>query len=243
MRLLLTRPRSDDDTLPAMLEQHGHQVTHVPLLEVEFLPPAAIDATLYQAVVATSSNALRVLAPNHSLAHLPLYAVGAATARTGRDKGFGNITSGKAGASELAMKLSASLTPGRGSILYLRGEDVAFDLAASLREAGFSVDSLKTYKTVQATELGRAAIADLADGRIGGVVLLSPRTSDVYVHLARQNEIGNGLKSIAHFCLSDRVAAPLAGLGINIIHVPGHPNLQELVALIDLSATQSSPSG
>ena len=242
MRLLLTRPRTSNDRLAALLREHGHQVSLEPLLTLEFLPLGTVDCSVLQAVVATSSNALRAIGPGSELVKLPLYAVGAATARTGREKGFASVEAGQAGARELAALLTARLRPGAGSILYLRGEDIAFDLETSLRSAGFNVESRKVYRAVPAGELSAAALSGLAGGKIDGVVLLSPRTTETYVHLARQAGLLERVRTLAHFCLSQRVAEPLARIEVNVIRVPARPTSQELVALVDLSATQSPPS-
>ena len=242
MRLLLTRPITGDDRLEALLRSGGHNVVVEPLLTIEQLPCGPIEAAGLQAVVATSSNALRALGQNMQLNGLPLFAVGAATARLAREHGFNTVVEGQAGAGELAELLIASLKPGRGAVLYLRGEDVAFDLDAALQTAGLTVDSRRIYRAVPAKGLSASTTASLTAGGFEGIVLMSPRTAEIYLRLADHAGVLVRLQGLVHFCISNRVAAPLIAKGLGRVCVPARPSLQELVALIELEATHSRSS-
>jgi len=234
MRLLLTRPRDPDDLLAATLLAHGHEFLAEPLLNIEHVPLGNIDIAQIQAVVATSSNSLRAVDLNAELTALPLFAVGAATGRIGLAKGFTNVISGRAGAQELVAELAASLDPGLGTILYLRGETVAFDIEKPLKAAGFAVVHQIVYRAVPVTNFSPQAAGELSSGKLDGVILLSPRTTQTYLRLLQNHSLLTAAAAIRHFCLSQAVAEPLIHFGIHFIDNPAQPNLQELVALIDL---------
>jgi uroporphyrinogen-III synthase len=242
MHLLLTRPLADDDPLPELLRARGHTVTQDPLLRIEPLQPVAVDASGIQAVVVTSSNALRgqetsgLLAP---LTDLPLFAVGRATAAAARQLGFADIRTGDGEAADLVSSLTTALNTSKGAVLYLRGLDVAFDLTTPLQAAGFDVRSCVVYRAVAAKAFAPETIAGIARGSIQGVVLMSPRTAETYAELAVSAGIAGELPYLVHYCLSSRVAEPLQDLVDIPVRVPMRPELQELVALIDLDATQS----
>ena len=242
MRLLLTRPRTDDDQLAAMLLAAGHQLISDPLLSIEALPLAPIALAGLQAIAVTSSNAVRALAPSPAMTRLPLYAVGAATARLARARGFQTIVESDTDARALAGTLASQLDPGLGAVLYLRGEDIAFDLAAALRAANFPVEHRITYRANPADRFSSETGAALAANALDGVVLLSPRTTGVYLRLVKQAGFLDRLARLQHYCLSDRVAEPLLASGLTNASAPARPNLQELVALIGLNATQSTSS-
>ena len=242
MRLLLTRPFDPDDTLGELLEAHGHQAVRAPLLKIEPLSFEVIDTSGLQAVIATSANALRALDPSPALMALPLYAVGPATGRMGSVKGFTRVVSGDSGAAALTAVLETDLDPGGGAVLYLRGEDIAFDMGAALTFRGFYVHSRITYRAQPIESFNQETISELGAGTVNGVVLLSPRTAQVYVNLLRQSHLLEAIKSLAHYCLSERVAAPLGAAGAKLIRVPSRPDVQELVALIDASVTHSNPT-
>lgn len=242
MRLLLTRPLTDDDPLEAMLRAAGHDLLREPLLTLEHFPPGEIGAAGLQAVVATSANALRGWVPAASIAGKPFFAVGGATARSARQAGFGNVTAGEVGAQDLAAMLLAHLDPAKGRIVYLRGEDVAYDLEGPLRAAGFFVDSRRVYQAAPVAQFSPGTLAALNRGQIGGVVLLSPRTTQSYLRLINQHGLHGAADRLTHFCLSERVAAQLTAESNAKISIPARPNLQELVALVSAQATQSGPT-
>ncbi len=242
MHLLLTRPKSDDDPLPELLRARGHTSVHDPLLRIDFLPLPIIDAANLQAIVVTSSNALRAIAGTKALTdllHIPLYTVGIATANYSKTLGFSRIFPGNSSVSPMILPLLSRIETGWGPVLYLRGEDVAFDLGKPLRDAGHEVQEAVVYRAVAAKAFAAETIAGLARGAITGVVLMSPRTAETYVHLAETAGLVSELSFLPHYCLSERVAAPLGELADVHVRTPKRPNLQELVALIDLDATQS----
>lgn len=242
MRILLTRPRSDDDLLPGLLLASGHTVLADPLLAIEFLPPPGKETETLQAVVATSSNALRAVhgwTALKSLLHLPLFAVGSATATSAREAGFQAVIEGPGTGTDLVPFMQARLRPDGGGILYLRGEEVAFDMAPALAAVGLQVHDAVVYRAVAAASLAPATLKALRHGKIDGVVLLSPRTAAIYAGLILQANLMQQIARVHHFCLSIRVAPLLSGLGTVITHCPSHPNLQELVALIDRDVTHS----
>ncbi len=245
MRLLLTRPKSDDDPLPGLLEAAGHSIIVEPLLSVESLrtPPLA-DSPL-QAIAATSANAIRAAKSGALLGpvlELPLFAVGTATATAARDAGFKHIVEGPGTARDLVPFMLARLQPQDGCILYLRGEHVAFELAQELAQAGLAVEERVVYRAAPAIGFAAPTLKALRQGKIDGVVLLSPRTATIYAGLVSAAGLSPEIHKPTHYCLSDRVAAPLAALPGVATRISTRPSLQELVALIGLDATQSPPS-
>src|SRR3954468_24445879 len=98
MAVLVTRPHPDDEATAAGLRAGGFEVLRAPMLRFE---PVAFHDDLdahYGAVVVTSANALRGLAPHLAgsrLLELPLFAVGEHTAAAARDIGFEKVVAAK----------------------------------------------------------------------------------------------------------------------------------------------------
>ena len=61
MRLVVTRPRGQEQELVARLEELGHEVVHCPLIELEPLGDEPIDVSGYDWLVVTSVNGAREL--------------------------------------------------------------------------------------------------------------------------------------------------------------------------------------
>src|ERR1700688_4830999 len=107
----------------------------------------------YGAVIVTSANALRGMAPHLAasrLLKLPLFTVGAHTAAAARDAGFSNVIPAKGDASALRDLVLASVKTKvlkkAATLLYLAGADLARDLSGELGERGFTVVTHTTYR-------------------------------------------------------------------------------------------------
>jgi uroporphyrinogen-III synthase len=242
MRLLVTRPEPDALELMATLEEHGHEATVEPLLGVAVEAGEAIELDGVQALIATSRNALRAL-KTHPLRgaarHLPLFAVGRATAAEARALGFEMVVTGAGTAQELVTHIVAVADPAAGLLLHLAGDAQAVDLATELEPHGFRVVQHIVYRMHPATSLSEATVEQLAHGEIDGVILMSPRTATIYAALMRKQGLAAIARGLIHFCLSDAVAQRLEALGAVPTEIADAPRLEEVLALIDAAAAKS----
>ena len=118
MRVLILRPEPGNAATADAVAAMGLVPATVPLFEVVPLAWQAADPDLYDAVVMTSANAARFGgAMLTRYTHLPLIAVGKATAAAARDAGFGSVTAGCGNAEDLAPYLAGK------RVLHLAGED------------------------------------------------------------------------------------------------------------------------
>ncbi len=216
MRLLVTRPEPDALRLGAVLEEAGHEAVVEPLLSVSFDGGDPIDVDGAQALIATSRNGLRALKASPALAearHLPLFAVGKATAAEARTLGFEVVVTGAGTAAELVTHIVSALDPAAGLLVHLAGDSLAGDLAGDLEAHGFRVLQPVVYRMVPATTFADTTVEQLARGEIDGVILLSPRTAAIYAALVRRHDLMAAVRRMPHFCLSAAVARRLEPLG------------------------------
>ena len=61
MHVVVTRPKEDSIHLIENLIKSGHMVTHLPVIKIEKLKSKNIDLLNYQAVIFTSSNAIKFM--------------------------------------------------------------------------------------------------------------------------------------------------------------------------------------
>jgi uroporphyrinogen-III synthase len=74
--------------------------------------------------------------------------------------------------------------------------------------------------------------AMLKAGDVDGVILMSPRTAEIYVSLCHRHVVTDSAKTPPYFCLSKNVAAKLAPLKPNHVRVPAEPNRKALLELL-----------
>ena len=143
-------------------------------------------------------------------------------------------------ARELAALIGARAEINGGPLLHLAGDSLTPGFTDELQRLGFHVLQPIVYTTRAATRLSSAIVAHMRNGRIDGVVLLSPRTSAVYVRLVARHKLEAACRKLTHYCLSAAVAAALGSLEVARTAIAAQPNLQELLALTAAGAAQSA---
>jgi uroporphyrinogen-III synthase len=235
MRLLVTRPEPDATTLKNRLIEKGHVVTIEPLIMISHANVEMPDLDGAQALIATSRNGLRAIAtlPEIEAArHLAVFVVGPGTAATAQALGFQQIIKGPATARELVPLIAEYAQVNGGPLIHLAGDVVNYDFASDLTRLGFFVAAPVVYTTVVSDRFASPVVASMRNGRFDGVLLLSPRTADVYCNLVRQHNLTEAARKVRYFCLSPAIKDRLAKLAPERIEVASAPNLQQLLALI-----------
>jgi uroporphyrinogen-III synthase len=233
MRILLTRPQADAQRTAAALRARGHEVVIAPLLDLELLPKADLDAGPWAALLVTSANAVRAIAQHprrDELRSIAVFTVGDRTAQAMRDCGFAAVTSAAGNVGDLATLVVTQLKP-PARLLYLAGEERSGDLAGLLRARDFTVHTALVYRAVVTTDLPRNAADALAAG-LGGVLHFSRRSAEAYVNAARSSGLlERALASPIHYCLSGRIAEPLRDAGATNIQIAVRPDEAALIEL------------
>jgi uroporphyrinogen-III synthase len=231
MRLLVTRP--DPTRTAEALRARGHDVVAAPLMRIESVAAECVGE--FAGVLITSANAARALAdqPRKSeLMRLPALAVGARSAEAAREAGFAAVEPAD-GALDDLVRLAAARFAGQ-RLIYLAGEDRAGNLAAELSPHGITVETVVIYRAVARDVLPVEAARAIRDGRLDAVLHYSRRSAATFLRLAGQGGVLNAALSLAHYCLSDEVAAPLRQAGARRVFVAQTPAESELIALLPL---------
>jgi len=238
MRVMVTRPQPDAGEQARKLEALGIRVLIEPLLKIEFLAPAGLDAKALagaQGLIVTSRNGLRALAQLslfEEARHLPLLAVGGATARAAEKLGFAKVHEGPGRAEDLVDTIRDRFRPGEGALIQLAGEDQAFDLKGALADEGFQVITHVLYRASPKQELSGTLMSAFELSSVDGVILMSPRTAKTYLRLIAAAGLNEAAGRCAHFCLSQAVADAAAGLAQAQYLVANRPREDDLLALV-----------
>jgi uroporphyrinogen-III synthase len=243
MRLLVTRPEPDATALKAHLIAQGHEVRIEPLVTIDLGEADPIELEDVQALIATSRNGLRALAKGPALdaaRRLPVFCVGPGTASTAKAIGLQRVIEGPRGAGELLPLIAEHAEVNGGPLMHLAGDTVTPGFLDELIRLGFHVLQPVVYTTRVATRFAASTVADVRNGRVDGVLLLSPRTAAVYARLVRRHKLESAARRLTHFCLSSAVSAALAPLGCLPTAVAAQPNLKEMLALTAPGAALSA---
>src|SRR5436305_2697020 len=220
MAVLVTRPHPDDEATASSLRARGFEVLLAPVLRFEPVAFHDDEEARYGAVIVTSANALRGLAPHpvaSRLLKLPLFAVGEHTAAAARAAGFENVTPADGEAGGLRDLVLASVKSKQlkkaSTLLYLAGADLARDLAGELGEKGFTVVTHTTYRMIPASSLPREICDAFVANRIEAVLHYSRRSARAFLDAARSGGVEISALALPQCCISAAVAAVLRDAG------------------------------
>ncbi len=240
MAVLVTRPHPDDETTAAALRARGFEVLRAPMLRFEPVAFRDDDDAHYGAVIVTSANALRGIAPqlkDTGLFKLPLFAAGQHTAAAARQAGFENVIAATGDAAGLRDLVLAGAKARRlkktSPLLYLAGADLARDLAGELGERGFTVVTHTTYRMSPVTSLPREVCEAFAAHRIEAVLHYSRRSARAFLDAARAGGVEISALAIPQCCISAAVAAVLRDAGASQVAVADAPDENALFAALD----------
>lgn len=208
--VLFTRPEAATPVLRQALRARGYRVLVQPMLEIHPLQEPLPDTSDAQAVIVTSSHALRGLQADMFPQPIPVFAVGQATAAAARRCGFGDVHAAN-DARTLAADVRAACSPRHGPLLYLAGRHRARDLARMLPD--FEVRLAERYSAEPARNLLPPVRQAIARGEIAAVTLYSGRAARAYAAACRRDGVLPQARRIPTLCLSRRIAALLQAQG------------------------------
>lgn len=215
MRVWITRTRPGADRTAERVQALGHAPVTAPVLEVRRLSPD-LDLGGVAALAFTSANGADAFAALSPRRDLPVYAVGAATARAARTAGFTDVRVAAGDVARLGDLVA--LTRPAGAVLHAAGEPRAGDLEGALARVGVEARTVVVYETRPAPPAPPPACeAALVHSPHAARVLaerLDPRTAP------------------ALLCLSPAVAAPLAAAGFARLRPAPEPTDDALLALL-----------
>jgi uroporphyrinogen-III synthase len=236
VRLLVTRPEPEGAHTAARLRSRGHEVRLAPLLRIEPDTDAPFGPGPWAGVVFTSANAVRAVAAHRrfgALAGLPAHTVGARTRDAATAAGFSQVVSAEGDVDDLARLIVATAGDAALPLLYFAGGDRAGDLEGALGKAGRAIETVIVYRAVIVSDFDAEIRAAIEGGAIDGVLHYSARTAIAFIAAAKAAGLMNFAMAIRHFCLSSRVAAPLAVAGAATVEIAAAPNETALLALVD----------
>jgi uroporphyrinogen-III synthase len=232
-RALVTRPRAEAVALAEALDRRGIEAIIEPLLDIRDWDAPAPDLADVQAILCTSANGVRALARRSRERGIALFAVGEATAARARAEGFAQVESARGDVDDLARLARERLRPQHGRLLHIAGSDVAGDLAALLRDAGFAADRVVLYEARPVAGLSAPTVAALRSGLIDFALFFSPRTATVFARLAEQAEVSAGLRRVIAVSISAAADRALGELAFGARVFAERPDQESLLAALD----------
>ena len=147
MHILLTRPLEDCHEMILKLKSLGHQVSHLPLININKLDYEHINFLDYKGIIFTSANAVKFLNLKNIDKNLLCFCVGTATEKKARSVGFQNVIAAEGNVENLKELILQNFEQKIGNLIYVSGETISTDLDHQLMKEGYNIKRIINYKT------------------------------------------------------------------------------------------------
>ena len=146
MHILLTRPLVDCSDMILKFKSLGHQVSHLPLLNIEKMNYEEINFSDYGGIIFTSANAVKFLDLKKLDKNIICFCVGDITEKKARSFGFQNTISAEGNVLNLKELILQNYSLKDKPLLYISGEIISADLDQQLIYEGLNIKRIINYR-------------------------------------------------------------------------------------------------
>ncbi|MDA9139044.1 uroporphyrinogen-III synthase [Candidatus Pelagibacter ubique] len=189
MHILFTRPLEDCHEMILKFQSLGHEISHLPLINIEGLKYEAPNYSEFKAIIFTSANAVKFLDIKNIDKKLKCFCVGSATEKKARSVGFQNVFAAEGNVSNLKELILQNFKPSDGKLIYISGEIISSDFDKELISSGYTIERLINYRASPIEKYDESFIEKLK--------LKMPEITYIY----SQNSAINFLKVIKNYQL------------------------------------------
>ncbi len=205
MHIVITRPKEESLHLIENLIRLGHTVTHLPVIKIEKLETEKINLLNYQAVIFTSSNAIKFMNIERFNSKIKCFCVGKATELTARQVGFINTNTSEGTVDSLVELIMRTLDSKSGKLLYLSSEFISKDLDKDLIKSGYSVDRISNYTSLPVDEVDKKTL-DFFEKKPPDVIFIySSKSAKNLFNLINKYSLLNVVTQSNLMCISEKV--------------------------------------
>ena len=146
MHILFTRPLDDCHEMILKFQSLGHEISHLPLINIEGLRYEAPNYSEFKGIILTSSNAIKFLDIKNIDKKLKCFCVGDATEKKARSAGFQNVFAAEGNVNNLKELILQNFKPSEGKLIYISGEIITSNLDKELISDGYNIERIINYR-------------------------------------------------------------------------------------------------
>ena len=205
MHIVITRPREDSLHLIENLIMRGHVITHLPVIKIEKLETKKINLLNYQAVIFTSSNAIKFMNIEKFNSNIKCFCVGKATELMARKAGFINVYTSEGTVDSLTELIIRILDSKSEKLLYLSSEFISKDLDKDLIKEGYLVDRISNYTSMPVEEIDKNTLDFFKKKPPDVIFIYSSKSAKNLFNLINKYSLLNVVTQSNLMCISEKV--------------------------------------
>ena len=209
MHILLTRPLEDCSEMIIKFKSLGHQVSHLPLLNIEKIDYEQINFSDYKGIIFTSANAVKYLDYKNIDKNLLCFCVGSATEKKARSAGFQNVIAAEGNVGNLKELILQNFDQKDGQLIYISGETISVDLDQQLTNEGYSVKRIVNYRTIYNQKFDDNFIKELMLKIPDMVYIYSHNSASSFLNFIKINQSESLWMNTNLMCIGEKTSSIL----------------------------------
>ena len=209
MHILLTRPLEDCSEMILKFQLLGHQVSHLPLINIEKINYEEINFSKYGGIIFTSANAVKFLNIEKIDKNIKCFCVGNVTEKKARSVGFQNTIAAEGNVSNLKELIIQCYESKDKEILYISGETISFDLDLNLLSEGFKIKRIVNYRVNHNQNFDEKFINELKLNMPDMVYVYSQNSASSFLNFIKIYQTENLWMNTNLLCIGEKTSSIL----------------------------------
>jgi uroporphyrinogen-III synthase len=209
MHILLTRPLEDCSEMIIKFKSLGHQVSHLPLLNINKMDHEQINYLDFKGIIFTSANAVKFLDSKTIDKNLLCFCVGSATEKKARSAGFQNVIAAEGNVENLKELVLQNFNQKEGKLIYVSGETISVDLDQQLTKEGYNIKRIINYRTVHNQKFDENFIKELKLKTPDMVYIYSQNSASSFLNFIKINQSESLWMNTNLMCIGEKTSSIL----------------------------------
>ena len=209
MHILLTRPLEDCSEMIMKFKSLGHQVSHLPLLEINKVNYSEKSFLNFKGIIFTSANSVKFLDLKQIDKNILCFCVGNATEKKARSAGFQNVISAEGNVRNLKELILQNFDNKDGKLIYVSGEIISIDLDKDLLKEGYNIKRIINYRTNHNDDFDQEFIKQLKQKIPDIIYIYSNSSASSFLNFIKINQLENSWMNTNLMCIGEKTSTIL----------------------------------
>ena len=209
MHILFTRPLEDCHEMILKFQSLGHEVSHLPLINIEGLKYELLNYSEFRGIIFTSANAVKFLDMKNIDKKMVCFCVGSATEKKARNSGFQNIFAADGNVDNLKELILQNFNSSEGKLLYISGEVISSNLDKDLISNGYTIERVINYRANPTEKYDEDFIEKLKLKMPEITYIYSQNSAINFLKIIKNYQLENLWMNTNLMCISEKTSAIL----------------------------------
>ena len=209
MHILLTRSLEDSSNIILKFKSLGHNISHLPLLNIEKMNYEEINFFDYGGIIFTSANAIKFLNLNKLDKNIICFCVGNITEKKARSVGFQNTIAAEGNVLNLKELILRNYESKNKPLLYVSGETISVDLDQQLLNEGYKIKRVINYRVSHNQKFDENFIKELKLNIPDIVYVYSQNSALSFLNFIKNNQLQSLWMNTNLMCIGEKTSSIL----------------------------------